>query len=528
MIRHRPPVMRFAAFILPFLLSAAFAQNAEPVRLHIHRLTNADPLVRERAAEQLGILRSAEAVEPLIARFADDDPFVAGAASAALARIGNPALPALLRTVNDASPEVRRSALIALYHMGAAAAPAVPSLMRSAFDSVPVVRWTALQALGSTGPAARASVPLLLGLLSDADADVRRAAASALDRIQPGAVETNRDWKNVRNIADSLLPVLMKEHNVPGLSIVLVREREIVWSAQYGTADVRTGAPVTGETMFEACSMSKPVFGIIALSLTARGKLDLDRPLSRTLPLPILTAEPGAERITARMVLSHSTGLPNWRPGDEERNGPVPLLFSPGTKFGYSGEGMYVLQKAVEAKTGEGLDAYAERTLFRPLGLRHTSFAWTPSLDTFIAAGHDERGAYRMKSRYIRPNAAYSLYTSASDYARFLIAVMGNERTIPLPPALRKEMLSPQRTADVREPVERPGTARGTSVSWGLGWCVTATGRGPIHHHSGANRSGFRCYSQFDDATGNAVVVMTNGAGGGELWTRLISRIGNF
>ena len=78
------------------------------------------------------------------------------------------------------------------------------------------------------------------------------------------------------------------------------------------------------------------------------GKLDLDRPLVDYLDPASLRGQPDHGRITARMVLSHTTGLPNWRKGGEEFDGPLPVMFAPGKRFGYSGEGFYYLQQVVE------------------------------------------------------------------------------------------------------------------------------------------------------------------------------------
>jgi hypothetical protein len=96
-----------------------------------------------------------------------------------------------------------------------------------------------------------------------------------------------------------------------------------------------------------------------------------------------------------------------------------------------------------------------------------------------------------------------------------------------LSPRSREAMLSRQVAADAREPVERPGRARGLATFWGLGWGLTATPSGDLAHHGGSNRTGFRCVAQFSPARGTGLVIMTNGAGGGELWTRLVSAFGD-
>jgi CubicO group peptidase (beta-lactamase class C family) len=497
----------------------------------VKALQDPDPRVRENAAESLGQMGpgASEATDPLLHCLSDADPYVIGKAAEALSRIGGAAVPGLIRVLEHAVPAARWPATIALGKIGPEAHPAVPALTQALSDTTADVRWGAAVALGNIGPKAQPAVPALMRALSDRDQDVRFGASQALDRIDPSAMETHTDWQSIAATIDTLTPGLMRETGVPGVGIALINDRTLVWSRQYGLASVKTGERVTDETMFEACSMTKPVFGYLAMKLVESGKLDLDRPLIEYLEPSSLRGQPGHERITARMVLAHTTGLPNWRKGDDERDGPLPVTFPPGSKFGYSGEGIYYLQHVVERITGEPLDVYARRTLLDPMGLAHTSLAWREELDAMISDGHTAEGTFLEKTRYTHANAAYTLYTSADDYARFLIEIIKQDRTAPY--SLRQStvdtMLARQVVVTSREPIERPGRARGTAVCWGLGWSVNATAEGYIFHHSGANRSGFRCFSQFNPTTGSGIVIMTNGLGGSDLWTRLISTVGN-
>ena len=88
-------------------------------------------------------------------------------------------------------------------------------------------------------------------------------------------------------------------------------------------------------------------------------------------------------------------------------------------------------------------------------------------------------------------------------------------------------MLRHEVRVDVREPIERPGRAKGREVFWGLGWSLNTTAAGDVVHHSGANSTGFRCFGQFSPGRGTGIVILTNGLGGGELWTRLVSAVGD-
>jgi CubicO group peptidase (beta-lactamase class C family) len=507
----------------------AQAKGAVP-RL-VEALKDQNAQVRENSARALGAMGTVAApgADALVLSLADPDPYVVGQAADALRRIGASALPGVSRTLTSGTPATRWAATIALSKMGPAASPAVAPLISALGDSSDEVRWGATTALGNIGAHARSAAPALLHALSDRDQDVRSGASLALDLIDPPAVDAQTGWRSVVATIDTLVPALMKETHVPGVSIALIQGHARVWSGQFGSANMKSGAPVTEETLFEACSMTKPMFAYVAMKLAEQGPLDLDRPLVSYLEPASLRGQPDHGRMTARMMLSHTSGLPNWRKGDEERDGPLPVTFTPGSRFSYSGEGFYYLQQVVEQITGEPFELYARKTLLDPLGLAHTSFVWTERLDAHIAAGHDDRGAFLEKTRYVHANAAYTLYTSPDDYATFLIAIMAPDTAAQY--SLRQgsiaNMLAHQVAVPSREPIERPGKAKASAVYWGLGWGINATGRGDIVYHSGANRSGFRCYSQFNPSTGSGIVIMTNGLGGSDLWTRLISRIGN-
>ncbi len=487
--------------------------------------------VREKAAEALGRIGTADQqiIDSLVQSLSDPDPYFNGQASDALSKIGKGAVPVLIQALKDANDNVRWCAAIALSKMGQNAADAIPALIQSLKDKNENVRWSSVIALGTMSKGGEEAVPALLLSLHDEDNDVRWGAYKALERINPEALRKRPDLPSVIARIEKMIPDLMKELHVPGVSIAIIGDRKLAWSKGYGFADVKEHKPVTTGTLFEACSMTKPVFAYTVMQLVEQKKLDLDRPLIEYLDEPSLFSQPLRALITARTVLSHTSGLPNWRKGEEERDGPIPVLFTPGSTFSYSGEGIYYLQRVVESITGEPLEVYARRTLFKPLGLDHMSYVWTEELDPNIASGHKEDGTFLQKTRYTHASAAYSLYTTADDYAKVLIEIMKTDRTaaISLSQKYIDTMLTRQIGLNTREPIERPGRAMGLSVFWGLGWSINSTKAGDIIHHSGANRSGFRCFSQFNPAEGSGIVIMTNSLSGGDLWSRLIREIGD-
>src|SRR5271170_5772051 len=184
------------------------------------------------------------------------------------------------------------------------------------------------------------------------------------------------------------VPELMKKDGVPGLAMAVIRDGKTTWVHGFGLKEVKTGQPVTGETVFEAASLSKPVFAYGVLKLVEQGKLGLDDPLTNYLPKPYIAGDDRLVKITARIVLSHRTGFPNWR-GDD---GLLPIYFTRGERFSYSGEGYVYLQRVVEQITGKPLNEYITEAVFTPLGMTSSSYVWRPDFDALTATGYDSDG----------------------------------------------------------------------------------------------------------------------------------------
>jgi len=530
--------IRGSAALLVIVTVAVVTATSQQQQAEIGRLIsilnnrNETNDLRLKAAERLGEvgLSDTAAISSLIACFSDSDACLNGKAAVSLGRMGKAAVPGLVRALQKTDGNVRWCAAISLSKIGSDAREAVPSLVKALNDSSANVRWCAAIALGNMRKDAAVAAPALFSLLMDNDDDVKWAAYYALGKIDAGKVERRLSLGGVTSIVDTLVPRLMTKYHVPGVSIVLVDDRKIAWSKSYGLMDTRTSEVVTGQTLFEACSMSKPVLAYLAMKLVENGILDLDRPLSAYLPEQFVGTADYGKRITARMVLSHTAGFPNWRKGEEEREGPLPIYFLPGTKFSYSGEGFYYLQRVIEQLTREPLAVHAKIVLFDPLGLKRTSFAWTKEMEPFQATGHDTLGQVLTKTKYVHANAGYTLYTSAEDYAKIICSILGPKYTdgYSMSAGSVHEMMKHQVEVNVRAPVTRPGRAMGLGTYWGLGWAIDSTISGNIVYHSGANGSGFRCYSQFSYDGGSGMVIMTNGLNGSEVWRRIVEKIGDF
>ena len=328
---------------------------------------------------------------------------------------------------------------------------------------------------------------------------------------------------------DRFLPGWLQELNIPGLALVSLREGQPDGSAQFGVCEAGKPDPVRADTVFEAASMSKPLFACLVMQQVQAGRLDLDRPVMDCLPEIFTPSQPWQALITPRMLLSHSSGLPNWRSGDEN-TGPLEIAFKPGLRFAYSGEGYFYLQRLLEQITQEPLQSLADRQLFQPLGMTHSGFVLNSDLRRLRARGHDEQGQPLPVKDYTQANAAYTLYTSAEDFARFLAELMRREHgkgsaAHSLKPAALQAMLAHQMVADDREPIERRGFATGQTVFWGLGWGINTTNQGDIAYHTGTNSTGFRNYCQFSPSRRSGLVLLSNGLSGNRLWKRWVALV---
>ncbi len=472
-----------------------------------------------------------ERIRSLISQFGDEDPFVNGEAITALADAGEQTVDYLLPILATGDDNARHCATIVLHKIAPRGKQAIPALTGALGDSSSHVRWNAALALAKYGSEAAGAVTELGTLLHDPDQNVRWAAYIALSAIDRAALDQPPTLAEVIRQIEKMTPELMSALHVPGVAIALIRESKTVWTGYFGLADAGRGIKVDSSTMFEVCSMSKPVFAFLVLKMAEAGELDLDKPLYDYLPEEFIADDPDFSRmVTARMALTHTSGMPNWRKGREERVGPLPIYFRPGSRFGYSGEGIYYLQRVVERLSGEPLQELAQKRLFNELGLRSTSYIWCEELVGQFSTGHDTAGQCLKPRRYLHANASYTLRSTAEEYARLLTAIVrpAQPQNFLLAEGMRKEMLSHQIRVDSREVMERPGRHLGLAGFRGLGWAVDSTITHDIAQHTGSNQSGFRCYAQLDVEDGSGMVILTNSFNGDELYRRLVAVIGDF
>ncbi|HMI53500.1 MAG TPA: serine hydrolase domain-containing protein [Candidatus Saccharimonadales bacterium] len=300
------------------------------------------------------------------------------------------------------------------------------------------------------------------------------------------------------------IPELMKKDGVPGLAITVIRAGKTTWLHGFGLKEVKTGQPVTGETVFEAASLSKPVFTYAVLKLVEQGKLGLDVPLTTYLPKPFIAGDERLAKITARLVLSHRTGFPNW-PADD---GSVSIYFTPGERFSYSGEGYIYLQRVVEKITGKPLNEYMTEAVFKPLGMASSSYVWRPDFDALTATGYDSDGKPDELVKPTEALAASTLNTTAKDYALFVEAILNGNG---LKPATLREMETPEIALDpeCRICIKQEPKQLSKNLFWGLGWGIERKDGTDVLWHWGDNGS-FKAFVMADPKTKSGVVMFAN------------------
>ncbi|WP_188463468.1 serine hydrolase [Marivirga lumbricoides] len=304
-------------------------------------------------------------------------------------------------------------------------------------------------------------------------------------------------------ILDARLTHLMDSLDMPGLSIAIINDAKIVYHRALGVANVDTGEPLTEESLFEAASLSKPVFAYFTMKMVQKGLLDLDKPMYEYLPHPGIdsASQEWYKLITPRMILSHSTGFPNW-----SNDQLITISYKPGTNFSYSGEAYQYLAAVIgqlnEVGWEDGLNQVYLDEVAVPLGLQHSSFTGNDYIKTHKAMGH-EKGAITDKELFGKSfGAAYSLHSNAKDYAKFLLALIKEEG---LEEKYFKEMFKEHNHFKEDNPIKLQIGQTG----WGLGMAQKPHQKGMMHMHTGNNHD-FQSYCMIIPEEEYGIVFFTN------------------
>jgi CubicO group peptidase (beta-lactamase class C family) len=270
--------------------------------------------------------------------------------------------------------------------------------------------------------------------------------AAVENRIDPPVVvagEPSKEWT---------IPMQMARYKVPAISVAVINNYKIDWAKAWGATEPGGSQAVTSDTLFQAASISKPISAMAVMHLVQEGKLNLDANVNDYLkswkvPDNQFTR---IKAVTLRELLTHSAGIPGlfagYRPAEmlptlvEMLNGvppavnpPVSVEWVPRSRWQYSNAGFGIIQQIVVDVTGESFPEFMKSTLLQPLEMNHSTYEQPlpTALTKNAAAGTLTDGIEFQGKRLVAiPTAAGGLSTTASDLARFAIALMNGSRGI--------------------------------------------------------------------------------------------------
>lgn len=292
------------------------------------------------------------------------------------------------------------------------------------------------------------ALPLLLGACASPPAASGPWACMTTSGAEERRQQVERDVLPQVVFAGETKPQSITErmaaHKQPGLSVAVIKDGSLDWTAAYGQAQAGVAA-VSCDTRFQAGSIAKPVTLMAVLRMARAGKVDLDRDVAamlRSAHLP--PGKQSAERpVTLRNLLAHTSGLSPGGYGGYAQDAALPSLVDivhgaapantpklevvqvPGTSLRYSGGGYTLLQLALQDHFNEPFEALMQQWVLKPAGLRSADFTLhKPTPDALFAVGHDAEGRPQAGGWRQHPeSAAAGLWATPSDLAYLLIEI---------------------------------------------------------------------------------------------------------
>ncbi|MGH7561851.1 MAG: serine hydrolase domain-containing protein, partial [Gemmatimonadales bacterium] len=321
----------------------------------------------------------------------------------------------------------------------------------------------------------------------------------------------------------------MRRYHVPGLSLAVIEGWKIVHAKGYGVTEFGGKTAVDTTTLFQAGSISKPVFASGVMRLVEQGKLSLDVDVNNLLKSWQLPASrfTDTEKVTLRRLLSHTAGLTVWGFPGYAVTGPIPTIqqvldgvppantsavrndTTPGARWLYSGGGFTIAQLVASDVTGEPFPALMHRLVLAPAGMIHSGYENPPPPERarVAASGHERTDTPVTGRFHVYPEmAAAGLWTTASDLARWAIAVSHSYLSRPggiLATKTAEEMLTVQ---------ARQQPPYGTGA-FGVGVALAGDGDSISFSHGGRDE-GFVAQVVMWPKLGRGYVVMMNGVNG--------------
>lgn len=287
--------------------------------------------------------------------------------------------------------------------------------------------------------------------------------------------------------ASNFFDKICMKANVTGAVFSRIDSLGIAELQTFGLRNSKTKKAITTSTIFEAASLSKPVFSSLVFRLVENEILNLDKPLTQYLPFDAVS-DPRLKEVTARHVLNHTTGLPNWI----NKTDNVKLKFTPGSKFNYSGEGYLYLQRVLEHITQQSIDDLMTKYVFKPCGMANSSFSFNDTIGNY-ANSHDKKGVVQKKKITGKfTSAASSLHTTIEDYSNFILKYIQDTTVFATSIPVDKKL----------------------NLSWGLGVGIETHNSETFIWHWGNNWNTFRSVFVYSLKEQKGYVLLTNSENG--------------
>lgn len=301
---------------------------------------------------------------------------------------------------------------------------------------------------------------------------------------------------------------VLKNANITGAQIVFEKKGK-QQSFNYGKNNADETTAVTAASVFQAASLSKVVLAFITLKLYDRKVLSLDTPLLHYFDYKRIKKDTNAAKITARMVLHHLSGLPNWADNPSSKSWGGSALKTkniPGTKWSYSGEGFMFLQFTIEHLLKRSLEDIAATEVFKPLQMNSSSFTWQSKFEATGTYGHNKAGGSNGRPEFFSPSGAYSLLTTATDFTIFLQALLNGTG---LSKASHQMMFN-----DTVTVINKASTDTAAKhIFWGLGIGIQQNEKGTAIWHWGDNED-YKCFFMAFTKTKESIVYFSNSENG--------------
>ena len=319
------------------------------------------------------------------------------------------------------------------------------------------------------------------------------------------------------NTLNARLARIVDSARITGLQVAIINNNQTVWTKSFGLKDVEKQLKLDDSTEMYAASLTKVVSAYLFLRLVDKGIFNLDKPVRQYLKLPIgqypkwkdlANDTVSFNQITARMLLSHSSGMPVLR---ALYGNKVSLIAKPGEKFYYSNEGMNLLGFIMEEYLGKPLEVLAKEEVFAPLKMNHTSMIWESAFEKNFSNAYFKDGKNYGSERRENGRAAGSMTTTAVDYAKFVINLMKRG-------GLSKKLYDQQFSPQIFVRSKRGFGALKDSITtdndqiklaWGLGTGLFQSPYGRAFFHSGHGDANQNYFVAFPES-GVAVVLMSN------------------